>query len=180
MNDIMLSLNHPFFVFFDWLVSHPHTPSDPATKEYVDGKGGPLVNYCDRVFSSNVYAQDFTIDVPNLSKCKSIQVNVTKINLNTDSGVSAIVTAFSFGINSSILLLSQNYSTKYGGCCGLIKQLDSNISYIGTSYSFYDGSATEESYYKNINNKFSDSFYLRLESNFNDKTVGVMIWILGF
>ena len=34
----MLSLNHPFFVFLlVRLAIHPHAPSDPATKEYVDG-----------------------------------------------------------------------------------------------------------------------------------------------
>lgn len=34
----MLSLNHPFFVFLDFVGSAiSHTPSEPATKGYVDG-----------------------------------------------------------------------------------------------------------------------------------------------
>lgn len=41
----MLSLNHPFFVFLDFVGSAiSHTPSEPATKGYVDGKTNKYEN----------------------------------------------------------------------------------------------------------------------------------------
>ena len=104
-----------FFFFLIGWVSHPHTPSDPATKEYVDG--GKFFNYKRKLLSSDYFAKDKytnSFTMPSESEIgnefNGLYAEFEFVNYQSRDNTSFIITLLNSSSSEGLNLFIGNFS----------------------------------------------------------------------